>query len=360
MHPLFLNRSTFWKLGDGEIWFWAWDISCIYIYMPCVCTRDIIIFCALKLSDAAYRAVCGRSPWRSTAAGTPRNKRWRASWRALLWCGGWSRFWAPPPRCGWARVTAGSCVWACVEDWRNDHAGSLAAASGSLWVAAEARRSRPARRNRSRRERIERHPPDGSSRAARKHRTWIRHTERPEIKPSTHYRETSRSCQNSHKQHTIDNNTLYGSEWYFFCYAKIMILRSCSMKIFCTVTIWKLNYCLVICMAKNLIWTTLKMIFSIFRCFCTLRLSKYCPNHTSKEILLIQLIQMMHKSQFWQMYPYDWFCAPICLPQTSFERSIIFTDRLLWLSFILDTRGRPCAENTQMCHRSNRINVNMN
>ncbi len=45
------------------------------------------------------------------------------------------------------------------------------------------------------------------------------------------------AAKTSHKQHTIDNNTLYGSELYFFCYAKIMILRSCSMKIFCTVTI---------------------------------------------------------------------------------------------------------------------------
>ncbi len=47
----------------------------------------------------------------------------------------------------------------------------------------------------------------------------------------------------------------------------IRILRSCSMKIFSkfpTVNISKLNFWLVICIAKNLIWTTLKMIFSIF------------------------------------------------------------------------------------------------
>ncbi len=68
----------------------------------------------------------------------------------------------------------------------------------------------------------------------------------------------------------------------------IRILRSCSMKIYCTfptVNISKLNFWLVICIAKNFIWTTLKMIFSIFRFFCTLRLQifKYCPiitNHT--------------------------------------------------------------------------------
>ncbi len=47
----------------------------------------------------------------------------------------------------------------------------------------------------------------------------------------------------------------------------IRILRSCSMKIFCTfptINISKRYYWLVICIAKNFIWTTLKMIFSIF------------------------------------------------------------------------------------------------
>ncbi len=46
------------------------------------------------------------------------------------------------------------------------------------------------------------------------------------------------------------------------------------MKIFCkflTVHISKLNFWLVICIANNFIWTTLKMIFSIFSFFCTLR-----------------------------------------------------------------------------------------
>ncbi len=97
----------------------------------------------------------------------------------------------------------------------------------------------------------------------------------------------------------------------------IRILRSCSMKIFCkfpTVNISKLNFWLVICIAKNFIWTTLKMIFSIFWFFCTLRFQiyKYCPiitNHTSMESYLFSF-QMMHKSQFWKIDPYDWFCAP--------------------------------------------------
>ncbi len=56
----------------------------------------------------------------------------------------------------------------------------------------------------------------------------------------------------------------------------------------------KLNFWLVTCIAKNLIRTTLKVIFSIFRFFCILRFQifKYYPiitNHTSIEILFIQL-----------------------------------------------------------------------
>ncbi len=50
----------------------------------------------------------------------------------------------------------------------------------------------------------------------------------------------------------------------------IRILRSCSMNIFTsfpTLNILKLNLWLVICITYNLIWTTLKMIFSIFRFF---------------------------------------------------------------------------------------------
>ncbi len=54
------------------------------------------------------------------------------------------------------------------------------------------------------------------------------------------------------------------------------------MKIFSTfptINISKLNVCLVICIAKNFIWTTLKAIFSILRYwvrfFCTLRFQIY-------------------------------------------------------------------------------------
>ncbi len=71
----------------------------------------------------------------------------------------------------------------------------------------------------------------------------------------------------------IAKNTLYGSKLYIFSF-----MPKCSMKIFCkflTVNISKLNFWLVICIAKNFIWTTLKVIFSIFRFFCTLRFQIY-------------------------------------------------------------------------------------
>ncbi len=110
----------------------------------------------------------------------------------------------------------------------------------------------------------------------------------------------------------IANNTLYESKLYIFllCQKIIRILKSCSMKIFSkfsTVNISKLNFWLVICIAKNFIWTTLKMIFSIFRFFCTLRFQiyKYCSiitNHTSMESYLFSF-QMMHKSQFPKNWP---------------------------------------------------------
>ncbi len=54
---------------------------------------------------------------------------------------------------------------------------------------------------------------------------------------------------------------------YFSFMPKIIRIRSCSMKIFCkfpTINISKLNFWLVICTAKNFIWTTLKAIFSVF------------------------------------------------------------------------------------------------
>ncbi len=70
----------------------------------------------------------------------------------------------------------------------------------------------------------------------------------------------------SHKQHSyICSNRQQYIIWVF-----LLCQKSLDIKIiFCTVNISKHNYSLLICIAKNFIWTTLKMIFSIFRCFCT-------------------------------------------------------------------------------------------
>ncbi len=53
------------------------------------------------------------------------------------------------------------------------------------------------------------------------------------------------------------------------------------------------------------------MIFSIFRFFYTLRFQiyKYCPNHTSMEILFILFSDDAYIS-IKKIDPYDWFCAP--------------------------------------------------
>ncbi len=63
----------------------------------------------------------------------------------------------------------------------------------------------------------------------------------------------------------IDNNTLYGSKLYIFMlWQKSLDIKIMFHEDICTVNISKLNYWLVICIAKNFIWTTLKVIFSIF------------------------------------------------------------------------------------------------
>ncbi len=96
----------------------------------------------------------------------------------------------------------------------------------------------------------------------------------------------------------------------------IRILRSCSMKIFCkfpTVNISKPNFWLVICIAKNFIWTTFTQYLDFFapsdsRFSDSCISAKYCPiitNHTSMESF-----QIMYKSKFKKIDPYDWFCGP--------------------------------------------------
>ncbi len=62
----------------------------------------------------------------------------------------------------------------------------------------------------------------------------------------------------------IANYTLNGSKLSIF----LLCQKSCSMKIFSkcpTVNISNVHFLLVICIAKNFIWTDLKAIFTIFR-----------------------------------------------------------------------------------------------
>ncbi len=97
------------------------------------------------------------------------------------------------------------------------------------------------------------------------------------------------------------------------------------MKIFSTfptVNISKLNFWLVICIVKNLIWTTLKMIFSIFRFFCTLRFQiyKYCPiitNHTSMERLFFGFV-------------FGW-CINLNLKKLTLMTGFVLQGHILWI-----------------------------
>ncbi len=123
--------------------------------------------------------------------------------------------------------------------------------------------------------------------------------------------------KSSHKLHRyICSNSQQYIQWvkiiFILCQKS---LSSCSMKIFCKcptikinifLLIW-INFWMVICIAKNLIWTTLKMIFSIFRCFCTLRFQifKDCPiitNHTSMDRLFIILMYKISISSNWPVW----------------------------------------------------------
>ncbi len=92
--------------------------------------------------------------------------------------------------------------------------------------------------------------------------------------PRNSFTYVSLEHKSSHKQHgyicsNIQQYTVWVKIIHFYFMPKIIrILRSCSMKIFSkfpTVTISKLNFWLVICIAKNFIWTTLKMIKSKVR-----------------------------------------------------------------------------------------------
>ncbi len=153
----------------------------------------------------------------------------------------------------------------------------------------------------------------------------------------------------------IAKNTLNGSKLLIFFNAKNhddIRVRSCSMKIFCkcpTLNISKVNFWLVICIAKIFIWTTLKMIFSIFRFFFApsdSRFShscisaKYCPLITNIHQWKAYLIrfQVIYKSQFLKMDPY--FVFPnmlIIVFPSGFSHTTSYTHALS--QFILFTQG---------------------
>ncbi len=67
------------------------------------------------------------------------------------------------------------------------------------------------------------------------------------------------------------------------------------MTIFCkfsTINISKLNFCLVICIAKNLIWTTLNAIFAISKIQQNSSIVKYY------KVKLVKQFQMILKKPF--------------------------------------------------------------
>ncbi len=95
------------------------------------------------------------------------------------------------------------------------------------------------------------------------------------------------------------------------------------MKIFCnfpTVNISKNNFWSVTCIPKNLIWTTLKAIFSIFLTIFFFFLRHQIPDYSqilsypNKPYIngkLIYSYDVGYKSQFFKKKdPYDWFYGP--------------------------------------------------
>ncbi len=91
------------------------------------------------------------------------------------------------------------------------------------------------------------------------------------------------------------------------------------MKILCTfptINISKLHFWLVICIAKNFIWTTLKAIFSIFRFYCTLRFQIFSqilssPNNPYINGKLIDSAFRLYTNLNLEKNDhYDWFCGP--------------------------------------------------
>ncbi len=111
----------------------------------------------------------------------------------------------------------------------------------------------------------------------------------------------------------------------YYCYFMPKIIRILSKDHVpwrCFVNfLLKLNFLFAICIAKNLIWTTLKAIFSIFRFFLRPQIPDLCIFVSRPNIVLSQetihqweaylfSFRMRSKCQFPKIDPYDWFCGP--------------------------------------------------
>ncbi len=85
----------------------------------------------------------------------------------------------------------------------------------------------------------------------------------------------SSDCKESHVtlEHKTNHRYICSNSQQYNVWVKI--IHFSFMPKIITVNISKLIFLLVICIAMNFIWTTLKVIFSIFWFFCTLRFQIY-------------------------------------------------------------------------------------
>ncbi len=118
------------------------------------------------------------------------------------------------------------------------------------------------------------------------------------------------------------------------------------MKIFCTfptVNISKLIFLLVICIAKNLIWTTLKTIFSIFRFFCTQILS----NHNKPYIN----VNIIYSAFSWRTNLNFEKLALMSVFVVQGHKHAFNWSIVVWLNSFVVTCSSGYRTDTQACHR---------
>ncbi len=109
----------------------------------------------------------------------------------------------------------------------------------------------------------------------------------------------------------IANNTCMAQNYTFFFMQKSLDIKIMFHEDICTVNISKLNFWLLICIAKNFIWTTLKMIFLIFDFFSPSDfpiLSYHNKPYINGNIIYSAFRWCINLNL--KMHPYDWFCAP--------------------------------------------------